>query len=196
VTDLAAAALRKARESADVKLRFFERHAERIAACARAVAAAFDGGGRLFVMGNGGSACDAAHVAVEFMHPVVEKRPALPAIALPLDAPLLTAIGNDEDFALGFARQLRLLARRGDVALGVSTSGQSSNVNRALQAAREMGVLTVGFAGKDGGRMPAHCDFAFVVDSFSTHRIQETHATLAHALWDLVHVARGQEDVL
>jgi D-sedoheptulose 7-phosphate isomerase len=193
---LAAAVVRKARESAEVKTRFFTDNAERIADCCRAVAAAFDGGGRLVAFGNGGSACDAQHVAVEFMHPIVGKRPGLPAFALPLDAPLLTAIGNDEDFSVTFSRQLRLLARAGDIALAFSTSGKSSNVNRALQAAREIGMLTVGMTGKDGGRMGELCDFCFTVPSYSVHRIQETHETLLHVLWDLVHVARGEEDVV
>jgi len=194
--DLRDAALRKARESAETIDRFFAEHAPRIAACARALGEAFDRGGRLFAMGNGGSACDAAHVAVELMHPILEKRPALPAIALSLDAPLLTAIANDQDFSRGFAGQLRVLARPGDVALGISTSGKSASVIRALQAAREMGLVTVGFAGRDGGKMPGVCDHAFVVQSFSTHRIQEVHTTLLHVLWDLIHVSRGQEDTI
>ncbi len=96
------------------------------------MARAFDAGGRLFVMGNGGSSCDAAHVSVEFMHPIIEKRPALPAMALTTDTALLTAVGNDQDFALAFVQQLRMLARPGDMALGISTSGKSANVNRAL----------------------------------------------------------------
>jgi D-sedoheptulose 7-phosphate isomerase len=193
---LAAAALRKARESAEVKTQFFAEHADRIGECCRTMAAAFDGGARLFAFGNGGSACDAQHAAVEFMHPIIGKRRAFPAIALPADAPLLTAIGNDEDFSMTFARQLRLLARKGDVALAISTSGKSSNVNRALETAREVGMLTVGMTGKDGGRMTDLCDHCFTVPSFSLHRIQETHETLLHVLWDLVHVARGEEDVL
>jgi D-sedoheptulose 7-phosphate isomerase len=161
-----------------------------------AMARAFDQGGRLFVMGNGGSSCDAAHVAVEFMHPIIEKRPALPAVALTTDTALLTAVGNDQDFALAFSQQLKLLARPGDIVLGFSTSGKSANVNRALQAGREMGLLTVGFSGRDGGRMPEVCDHCFTVPSFSIHRIQETHETLLHILWDLIHVIRGQEDVI
>jgi D-sedoheptulose 7-phosphate isomerase len=196
VTDLAAAAVRKARESAQLGERFFAEHAARIADCARAMAHAFEQGARLYTLGNGGSACDAQHAAVEFMHPIVEKRPALPAHALPADAPLLTAVANDEDFALGYARQLRLLARAGDVVLALSTSGKSASVVRALQAAREIGMLRVGLAGKDGGRMPELCDHCFTVPSFSVHRVQETHGTLLHVLWDLVHVARGEEDVL
>jgi D-sedoheptulose 7-phosphate isomerase len=195
-TALSAAIVRKAREGAETAETFFAAEADRIVACCRAMAAAFDAGGRLFAMGNGGSACDAQHVAVEFMHPIIEKRPPLPALALSADAALLTAVGNDQDFSLAFVQQLRLLARPGDIALGISTSGTSANVNRALAAARELGLLTVGFTGRDGGRMVAACDHCFVVPSFSIHRIQETHATLLHVLWDLVHVVRGEEDVL
>lgn len=190
------AILRKARESASIKEQFFAEQAARIAECCTAMAGAFDRGARLFVMGNGGSACDAEHVVIEFVHPILEKRPALPAVALGTSSALLTAVGNDRDFSLVFADQLRLQARAGDIALGISTSGQSANVNRALAAARELGMLTVGFSGRDGGRMPELCDFCFTVPSFSIHRIQETHETLLHILWDMIHVTRGQEDIL
>lgn len=193
---LAEAILRKARESAETKERFFAEHAPRIAECCVAMAAAFDRGARLFVMGNGGSACDAEHVAVEFLHPIIEKRPALPAVVLGASPALLTAVGNDQDFSLVFAKQLRLHARAGDIALAISTSGQSANIHRALAAARELDLLTVGFSGKDGGRMTELCDFCFTVPSFSIHRIQETHATLLHIVWDIIHVSRGQEDTL
>jgi D-sedoheptulose 7-phosphate isomerase len=194
--ELCQAILRKCRESVTTKEKFFADNAERIVACCTDLARAFDAGGRLLVMGNGGSSCDAAHIAVEFMHPIIEKRPALPAVALTTDTALLTAVGNDQDFALAFVQQLRLLGRKGDMALGISTSGKSANVNRALQAAREMGMLTVGFSGRDGGRMPEFCDHCFTVPSFSIHRIQETHGTLLHVLWDLIHVTRGEEDVI
>ena len=190
------AILRKCRESMATKEQFFTEHADRIAECAAAMARSFDAGGRLFVMGNGGSSCDAAHVSVEFMHPIIEKRPALPAIALTTDTAILTAVGNDQDFAMAFTEQLRMLGRPGDLALGISTSGKSANVNRALQAARDQGLLTVGFSGRDGGRMPDFCDHCFTVPSFSIHRIQETHETLLHVLWDLIHVIRGEEDVI
>jgi D-sedoheptulose 7-phosphate isomerase len=196
ISDLRESILRKCRESMTTKEQFFAANAERIAACAAAMAQVFDTGGRLFVMGNGGSSCDAAHVSVEFMHPIIEKRPALPAMALTTDTAILTAVGNDQDFALAFAQQLRMLGRKGDMALGISTSGKSANVNRALQAARDIGMLTVGFSGRDGGRMPDVCDYCFTVASFSIHRIQETHETLLHILWDLIHVIRGQEDVI
>jgi D-sedoheptulose 7-phosphate isomerase len=193
---LRGAILRKCRESMATKEQFFTENADRIAECAAVMARAFDEGGRLFVMGNGGSSCDAAHVSVEFMHPIIEKRPALPAIALTTDTAILTAVGNDQDFAMAFTEQLRMLGRRGDLALGISTSGKSANVNRALQAARELGMLTVGFSGRDGGRMPEFCDYCFTVPSFSIHRIQESHETLLHILWDLIHVIRGEEDVI
>jgi D-sedoheptulose 7-phosphate isomerase len=190
------AILRKARESTEVKLRFFEENAAALEVCVRALAERFRAGGRLYVMGNGGSAADAAHVAVEFVHPIVEKRRALPAAALTADPATLTAIGNDSDFSRVFVDQLELLARPGDAALGLSTSGASANVNRALRRARELGLLTIGFAGRDGGRMPDVCDHCFVVKTWSVHRVQETHTALLHLLWDEVHVALGEDDVL
>ena len=187
---------RKQRESAETQARFVEAEAERIVACARAMSGAFDRGGRLWLMGNGGSACDAAHFAVEMTHPIVEKRRPLPASTLATDAALLTAVGNDRDFSLAFASQLEILGRSGDVVLGITTSGKSRNVVRALARARELEMTTVGFAGRDGGKLPEVCDFCFVVPSFSIHRIQEAHGLLVHLLWDAIHVARGEEDVL
>jgi D-sedoheptulose 7-phosphate isomerase len=194
--ELAGKILRQCHEVAALKEQFFSQNADRIAECCQAMARAFDNGGRLFVMGNGGSCCDALHMAVECTHPIIEKRPALPAIALTTDVALLTAIGNDQDFSLAYSQQLRLLGRPGDMAMGMSTSGKSANVNRALQAAREMGMLTIGYAGRDGGRMPPVCDWCFVVPSFSIPRIQETQETLLHIMWDIIHVIRGEEDVL
>jgi D-sedoheptulose 7-phosphate isomerase len=195
-TDLREAVLRKSRESAATQERFFSENADRITGCAAAMASAFEGGARLFVMGNGGSLCDAQHVTVEFMHPILEKRAALPAMTLGMESALLTAMANDADYSLAFAKELRMLARRGDIVLAISTSGKSAGVARALKAAREMGLLTVGFTGRDGGDLPAACDHCFVVPSFSIHRIQEAHGTLLHVLWDLVHLLRGEEDVL
>lgn len=194
--DLIAAIQRKAQESAATVERFFAAEAARIARCAAAMAAAFGRGARLYVMGNGGSACDAEHLAVEFVHPVIEKRPPLPAVSLAASPALLTAVGNDQDLALAFAQQLRLHGRAGDIALGISTSGTSAGVHRALVAARELGMMTVGFAGRDGGRLPDLCDHCFVVPSFSIHRIQEAHGALLHILWDMIHVSRGEEDIL
>jgi D-sedoheptulose 7-phosphate isomerase len=194
--DLPGVVLRQAREVCALKDKFFTDNAQRISECCRAMAERFDAGGRLFAMGNGGSSCDTIHLSVEFMHPIIEKRPPLPAIALTTDFAIVTAVGNDQDFSQVFVQQLRMLGRAGDMALGISTSGKSANVNRALQLAKEMGMLTIGYAGRDGGRMPQHCDFCFVVPSFSIPRIQETHETLLHIMWDLVHIIRGEEDVL
>ena len=190
------AILRKARESGDVKEQFVRAEADRIEALVRAMAVRFSGGGRLYVMGNGGSATDAQHIALEFFHPIVEKRKALPAMALTVDPALLTAISNDRDFAKIFADQLRVLARPGDMALAVSTSGKSPNLVQALEAARELGLLTIAFTGKDGGRLADLAEYCFVVPSFSIHRIQEAHVTLYHVVWDLVHVALGEDDVI
>src|SRR5271165_2853957 len=146
--------LRKARESADLMMSFFAENADLLERCVVDVAGRFERGGRLITMGNGGSACDAQHVAVEFQHPIIEKRKPLPAFTLNADTAMLTAIGNDKDFSYVFVDQLELLARPEDIALGISTSGASANVNRALRRARDKGLLTVGFAGRDGGQMP------------------------------------------
>jgi D-sedoheptulose 7-phosphate isomerase len=188
--------LRKVRESAETQQRFFAEQAPKLAECARRLAAAFDAGARLFAFGNGGSACDAEHLALEFLHPVIEKRPALPALALTTSQPLLTAIANDRDFALVFVEQLRTLARAGDIAVGISTSGKAASVVRGLSAARELGLVTVAFTGRDGGKLVGGADYCFTVPSFSIHRIQETQETLLHVIWDLVHLARGEEDVI
>jgi D-sedoheptulose 7-phosphate isomerase len=191
-----AAILRKARESAALAVGFCESHAAKIEACVRALAERFAAGGRLYVAGNGGSACDAQHVAVEFQHPIVEKRRALPALALASDVALLTAVGNDTDFSRVFADPLALVARPCDALLGISTSGASANVNRAIAVARQRGLLTIGFCGRDGGELAEQCEHAFVVPSWSIHRIQETHTLLLHLLWDQLHVAMGEDDVL
>lgn len=190
------AILRKVRESHEVGARFFEENAETLETCVQALVERFRRGGRLLVLGNGGSACDAAHVAVEFVHPIVEKRKPLPAAALTNDMAALTAIGNDADFSAVFERQLSVLGRAEDAALGISTSGASANVLRGLTAARRAGMLTIGFAGRDGGRMRDLCEHCFVVKTWSIHRVQETHTLLLHLLWDLVHVAMGEDDVL
>jgi D-sedoheptulose 7-phosphate isomerase len=156
----------------------------------------FREGHKLLVMGNGGSACDALHVAVEFKHPIIEKRRALPAEALVADIATLTAISNDVDFSRVFVNQLRLVSQPGDMALAISTSGKSPNLIYALEAARSRGLMTIAFAGKDGGRFPEVADHCLIVPSYSIHRIQEVHATLIHVLWDLVHVSLGEEDVI
>lgn len=188
--------IRKARESAALIAGFVAEQAVQLDRAAAALADRFRRDGRLFVIGNGGSACDAMHVAVEFQHPIVEKRRALPALALTTDVALLTAVGNDGDFAQVYADQLALHARAADAVLAISTSGTATNVLRALRQVRELGVGTIGFSGRDGGPMVDVCDHAFVVPSWSIHRIQEVHTVLLHLLWDQVHLALGEPDVL
>jgi len=188
--------LRKCGESIEMKEKFFSKYSDRIEAMARDMADRFQSGKKLLVMGNGGSLCDALHFCVEFTHPIIEKRKAFPVIPLMTDICTMTAIGNDLDYSRVFVNQLELLGQPGDMALAVSTSGKSPNLVHALETAREMGLLTVAFTGKDGGRLLDLAEYCFVVPSFSIHRIQETHVTLYHIVWDLVHVARGEDDVI
>ena len=188
--------MRKTRESVEVKQKFFERYADQIGELSQKMAERFLQGNKLWVMGNGGSACDAQHVAVEFIHPIIEKRRALPALDLVSQIPVVTAISNDKDFARIFVDQIELWGRPGDMALAISTSGKSPNLIYALEAARTKDMLTIAFSGKDGGRMPEVADYCFTVPSFSIHRIQESHVALLHILWDLTHVAMGEEDVI
>lgn len=187
--------IRKCGESVEMKEKFFTKYAESLEMMSRSMAERFHQGARLFVMGNGGSLCDALHMCVEFNHPIIEKRPAFPVIPLMTDIATMTAIGNDIDFTRVFVNQLRLLSVPGDIAMVFSTSGKSPNLIYALQAAREKQMLTVAFAGKDGGRFPEITDYCFIVPSYSIHRIQEVHATVVHVVWDLVHIAMGAEDV-
>jgi D-sedoheptulose 7-phosphate isomerase len=184
--------LEKARESAEVKSRFFAEQQEVIVQVALRLALAFHRGHRLFVCGNGGSATDAQHVAVEFMHPITVGRKALPVVCLNNDMAMVTAVANDVGFADVFARQIIALGSEGDVLLAISTSGNSENLVHAFETARRMKLITVGFAGGDGGRMAAMqtdglVDFCLTVPTLSIHRVQETHVTLYHIIWDLVH---------
>jgi D-sedoheptulose 7-phosphate isomerase len=192
-TQMDAALLRsieeKARDGRDTSARFFAEQGAALLAAARALAGVFEGGGRLFTMGNGGSSCDAAHIAVEFLHPVTAGRPALSVVNLTADTAMLSAIGNDLGFEHAFARQLVAHGRAGDAVIGVSTSGNAANLLAALVKAKAMGMATFGLAGGDGGRMRSTgvVDHCLVVPSTSIHRIQECHVAACHILWDLVH---------
>lgn len=179
----------KAAGSRDTNARFFAEHAEALVAAARAIAGVYRGGGRLFAMGNGGSSCDAAHIAVEFTHPVTAGRPALAAVNLTADVAMLTAVGNDVGFEHVFVRQILAQARGGDGLIGVSTSGNSADLTAAFAKAKELGLVTIGLAGGDGGQMQraGTVDHCLVVPSDSIHRIQECHVAAYHILWDLVH---------
>jgi D-sedoheptulose 7-phosphate isomerase len=179
----------KARDARAVNERFFAEQAPMLLAAARAVAGVYRSGGRLFSMGNGGSSCDAAHVAVEFAHPVTTGRPALAAVNLMSDVAMISAVGNDIGFEHIFVRQIEAHGRAGDGLLGISTSGNSGNLLAAFAKAKEMGIVTLGLAGGDGGKMRASgvVDHCLVVPASSIHRVQETHVTAYHILWDLVH---------
>jgi len=182
----------KARESIEVKQRFFAENRDEILAASLALARRFHRGRKLLVCGNGGSATDAQHVAVEFMHPITVGRKALPAICLNNDMAMVTAVANDVSFADVFVRQLIALANEGDALIAISTSGNSDNLLQAFRTARKMNLLTIGFAGDDGGKMKeihdaALLDFCFIVPTSSIHRIQESHVALYHIIWDMVH---------
>ncbi len=189
----------KVADSVTAKQNFFDAHAAQVVTVAQAIAAVYRRGGRLYTMGNGGSSCDAAHIAVEFQHPVTAGRPALPAIDLANDVAMLTAVGNDVGFTHVFARLVAAQVGKADALIGVSTSGNSENLMMAFTAAKQRGATTIGIAGGDGGRMAksTDVDHCLVVGSDSIHRVQETHVAIYHILWDLVHTLladdRGQE---
>ena len=188
--------MRKCGESVEMKEKFFAKYADQIEELSRDMAKRFADGKKLLTMGNGGSLCDALHFAVEFTHPIIEKRAAFPVVSLMTDIATMTAVSNDLDFSRAFVNQLRLLGQSGDMILAVSTSGKSPNLIYALEEARKRKMLTIAWGGKDGGRFPEIADYCFVVPSYSIHRIQEVHATLVHVLWDLIHIALGAEDVI
>ena len=157
-----------------------------IASMASMLVEAFNNGNKLLAMGNGGSAADAQHFVAEMVGRFKLERAALPAIALSTDTSILTAIGNDYGFDAVFSRQVEAHAVAGDVALGISTSGNSPNVLKALQLARDRGCRTIGLLGKDGGSIKLACDLALVIPSSDTPRIQEGHITIIHIVCDLV----------
>ena len=158
----------------------------KIADCAVLLKAALQRGNKILVMGNGGSAADAQHFAAELVGRFLLERRALPAIALTTDSSILTAVGNDYGFDEVFRRQVEALAVAGDVVIGISTSGNSENVYRALQAANQAGCQTVALLGRDGGRIAASVDLALTVPAQQTPYIQEAHVTIIHLLCDLV----------
>jgi D-sedoheptulose 7-phosphate isomerase len=167
---------------------FFARNGQEVVAAAGAIADVYRRNGRLFSMGNGGSSCDAAHVAVEFLHPVTAGRVALTAIDLTADRTMMSAVANDVGFQHVFVRQLIAQGRAGDGLIGLSTSGNSDNLVKAFNKAKEMGITTIGLAGMDGGEMSKiRLDHCLVVDTDSIHRVQECHVIIYHILWDLVH---------
>lgn len=177
---------RIARESIETKRAFFELHSEGVACAAELIIDSVKAGGKVLIFGNGGSAADAQHIAAELVNRLNYDRPAIPALALTTDTSILTSVGNDSSFDELFERQVRALGRAGDVALAISTSGNSPNVLLAAAAAREMGMRVIGLAGRTGGRLAPIVDVALVVEADSTQRIQETHITIGHILCEIV----------
>jgi D-sedoheptulose 7-phosphate isomerase len=142
--------------------------------------------GKLIFMGNGGSAADAEHLAAEFVGRFKNNRGPLPAISLSANTPLLTAIGNDFGFNEIFSRQIAVLASPLDLVVGISTSGQSENVIKAMQVAKNLGIKTIGFLGKDGGKLKSMVDVSLVIPSNDTPRVQEMHIFVGHVICEIV----------
>jgi D-sedoheptulose 7-phosphate isomerase len=175
-----------AAESLDAKRRFFEQSSQDVARAARLIIESMRAGGKLLIFGNGGSAADAQHIAAELAFKMVREREALPALALTTDTSLLTAIGNDRSFDFIFARQIQAVGRKGDIALAISTSGNSPNVIQAVNQARAMAIGTIGLLGAGGGKVSALVDLPLIVPSNETQRIQEVHIAAGHIICQLI----------
>lgn len=175
-------------ESVDVKLSFVKKNLKSIISVVELIVDAFHEGNKVMLFGNGGSAADAQHIAAEFVNRFMIERPPLPAMALTTDTSVITSIGNDYKFDDIFLKQIKALGKEGDIAWGISTSGNSPNVLKALKEAKKMGLKTIGMTGKDGGKMAKMVDFLLNVESDSTPRIQETHITAAHVICELIDI--------
>jgi D-sedoheptulose 7-phosphate isomerase len=159
-----------------------------VAEAAEATGKAMLAGRKLMVAGNGGSAADSQHLVAEFVSRLTVDRPAMRAVALTTNSSILTAVGNDYGYDNVFERQIEALGQAGDVFLGISTSGNSRNVLKALEMSRKLGILTIGFGGGGGGKMPSLCDFNVIVPSEITAHIQESHLALEHIYCNLVEI--------
>jgi D-sedoheptulose 7-phosphate isomerase len=177
-------------ESVRVKQAFLRDNLDRLTAVIDVIVSAFKRGNKLLLFGNGGSAADAQHIAAEFVNRFRIERPPLPALALTTDSSALTAIGNDSDYSQVFAKQVRALGKAGDIALAISTSGNSANVLAAVDVCRELHVITVGLSGGGGGKLAKKVDHLLCVGtSGDTARIQETHILIGHVICESVDAA-------
>jgi D-sedoheptulose 7-phosphate isomerase len=181
------------KESNRVKETFVNENLSKLVNVVEAITSALKAGNKILLFGNGGSAADAQHLAAEFVNRFVIERPPLPAIALTTDSSIITSIGNDYDFSEVFSKQIRAIGQPGDIAWGISTSGNSSNVLKGLEVAKKMGLVTVAFTGKDGGNIAKIADFSINVASPVTARIQEAHITAGHAICELVDIKLFQK---
>ncbi len=173
--------------SIDLKRTVIERHCGDVVVMAKLCVRSLGAGGKLLLCGNGGSASDAQHLAAELLvrlRPDLDRQ-AIPAIALTMDSSSMTACGNDYSFEVFFARMVEALGKPGDVLLGITTSGRSPNILKALQTARRIGMTTIGLLG-GSGPAPQYCDASLVVPSSETGRVQEVHITAGHALMELI----------
>ena len=178
--------LKRFKESSEVKNRFLRENLPRLLDVIKLISHTFEAGNKLFFFGNGGSAADAQHLAAEFVNRYVMDRPPLPAIALTTDASVLTSVSNDFAFNEIFSKQIRALGKERDVAIGITTSGNSPNVVKAFEVAKEMGITTIALTGNDGGIVGKMADFPLIVPSTSTPRIQEAHILIGHILCEMV----------
>jgi len=174
------------KDSITVKQQFVEANIDTIIEVSILIADAFSRGNKLLLFGNGGSACDASHIAAEFVNRFKKERPAFPALALNTDMAVLTSIANDYDYSEIFARQMKAFAQENDVVIAISTSGKSPSVIKAVNVARKKKLKTIAFTGAKGDELASKCDYIFAVPSHDTPRIQETHITLAHVLCQMV----------
>ena len=176
------------KESNQIKDTFLNENLGKIVQVVDVVTATLKAGNKILLFGNGGSAADAQHIAGEFVNRFLIERPPLPAIALTTDTSVITSIGNDYHFSEIFSKQIRAIGQAGDIAWGMSTSGMSPNVIRAFEAAKKIGMTTIGFTGKDGGDIAKMVDYLLHVSSGSTPRIQEVHIPVSHIICELVDV--------
>ena len=174
------------KEGAELRLKISRENGQVIVKAALLIARCLQSGNRLLLFGNGGSAADAQHLAAEFVGRFAVERAGLPAIALTTDSSILTAVGNDYGFEQIFARQIQALGRPGDVAVAISTSGNSANVLEGVKEARKRNLKTIGLSGKDGGALAQQADVAITIPSTSTARIQECHIAIGHLFCELV----------
>jgi D-sedoheptulose 7-phosphate isomerase len=176
----------KLRESAELKLVFAKEATNDVVKAAEIIEKSIKSSGKILIFGNGGSAADSQHIAAEFVNRYLKVRDALPAIALTTDTSILTSIGNDSSFEDIFSRQIEALGKKGDVAWGLSTSGRSKNIIKALRTAKSLGLKTIGFTGRDAGEIEKIVDCNINVPSRSTPRIQEVHITIGHIICELI----------
>ena len=182
------------RESADVKMQMAKESLDEIVQVSELIIRALKSGKKILIFGNGGSAADAQHIAAELVNRYMINRKAYAAIALTTDSSILTSIANDFNYNDIFSRQVEGLGNKGDVALGITTSGKSVNVLKALEAAKEMEIKTVAFSGSNTAKLKKHADHIIAVPSTSTQRIQEAHITVAHIICELVEKSLVESD--